>query len=195
MASKNPLDQWLRSTSKSWRSLAQAAVWTCGVIAGFLLPPPVGTSEQQHKIWLRLAQFVVAVLIGLVFVVALKWGRKRHAKYWWVTSFAFLVVSIVSFFIYQYLIDIWTCNYFAEKVVVGTTYTERGRNYVAGNPGIPCDSLLEDFLGRAEQIWERNMIDERRFILAGSYILCLPFVTICLFGVVQAIHCLTQGSA
>jgi len=156
-----------------------------------LLPPPVGISEQQNKVWVRLGQFVVAVLVGLVFVLALKWGRKRHANRWWIVSSAALILSIAAFFVYQHLLQSWTCNYFDVKVVVGTTYTQPGQNYINRNPGIPCDTLVEDFLGRTEEIWENQTINRRRLILAGTYVACLPLFTICLIGVIQAIECVT----
>ena len=81
MRSRGESQRWLEQSRKSWTVLTQAAVWVLGVIGGFLLPPPVGAWPGEEKVWLRLAQFVVTVMIGLVLpllIVTIRHLRQRH---------------------------------------------------------------------------------------------------------------------
>src|ERR1035441_1848740 len=61
------------------------------------------------------------------------------------------------------------------------------------NPNLSLDALLEDFTGRAEDVWTRESINRRRLALAGLYVSCLPWFTVCVVAVVQAIQCLRSA--
>ena len=173
-----------------WTVLVQSALWLLGVIGGFLLPPPVGMGAGEDKTWLRFAQFLVAVLLGLVVFGTFKWHQRKHAAGWWLTACGALLLAIVMFFQYQRLMYGWTGEYDGRLVVVGTEYTPQGRAYVEPNPNLPLTTLLEDFLGRAEDIWTRNSINQRRTVLAGVYVSCLPLLVLSIIAVVQALRCL-----
>jgi hypothetical protein len=167
----------------------QGAIWVSGIIGSFLLPPPVGVLKEEHKLWLRLAQFIIAVLVGLLFILKRKWNKKSQVKWWSVISAAALVLSVACFTGYQYLLYSWTCNYNQQSVVIGTDYTPQGAYYVKQNPqGITCDELVADFAGKVEDIWTKRSINRARLILAGTYISCLPLFTVCLIAVLHAIH-------
>ena len=62
--------RWLQQARKSWLVLMQGVLWVGGVLGGFLLPPPVGVSADDEKTWLRLGQFIVAVVLGLEILAA-----------------------------------------------------------------------------------------------------------------------------
>ena len=189
MAARLSFQAWLRQARKSWLTMSQGALWLGGVLGSFLLPPPVGTQAGEGKVWLRLGQFIVAVLLGLVFFLAQRWRASRYAIAWWMTALAFLAIAIGLFFRYQQLTIDWTGNYQGQKVVIGSVYTEQGASYVAENAGISTDQLIHDFTGKTEDIWQRNTIDRRRLLLAAAYVSCVPAFTICLIAIVQAIQC------
>jgi len=187
MASANQLNQWYKQARNNWAVLAQASIWAIGIIGSFLLPPPVSISKEDEKIWLRLAQFVIAILLGLLFVVARKWNEERHSK-WWATSGAvLLLLSLLLFVGYQYLSFSLTCKYYSQTVVVGSSYTPRGTYYVEKNPGISCETLLKHFAGRVEDVWTKESITRNRIVLAVAYIGSIPFFVACIIGVIQAL--------
>jgi hypothetical protein len=189
MAAHSEIQRWLQQGRKSWVILAQGAAWLGGVLGGFLLPPPVGVSAGEEKIWLRLGQFVIAVVLGLVFFAARKWNQRRHALGWCGTALVFLLLAVGAFFRYQQLTMSWTGNYVGQKIVIGSAYTAQGLAYTATNPRISCDDLIFDFAGRAEDIWTRDSINGRRLVLAATYVSCLPLFAICLIAVVQSVQC------
>jgi hypothetical protein len=189
MAARSEIQRWLQQARKSWLILAQVAAWLGGVLGGFLLPPPVGVSASEEKIWLRLGQFIIAVVLGLVFFAARKWNRRRHALWWCGTALLFLALAVGAFFRYQQLTLAWTGLYVGEKVVVGSVHTPQGLAYTAKNPAISRDDLIFDFAGKTEDIWTRESINRRRLILAATYVSCLPLFAICVIAVVQSIQC------
>jgi hypothetical protein len=184
------LADWLRDTQSSWAVLAQGAVWLLGLLGGFLLSPPVGVSTAEDRTWLRFGQFIVAVLLGLVLFAALKWKRRKHGARWWGAACVSLLLAVVAFFVYQRLLYGWTAEYDGRPIVIGSEYTPHARAYVEKNPNLPLKTLLEDFLGRAEDIWTRNSINQHRLVLAGVYVSCLPLFTLAVIAIVQALRCL-----
>jgi hypothetical protein len=184
--------QWLKRVGKSWLVLAQGALWLGGILGTFLLAPPVGGLSTEAKIWLRLGQFIMAVLLGLVFLAARRWQQQRHAFWWAGLSLLCLLAAVGAFFRYQQLTLAWTGNYTGQRIVVGSELTSHGRSYMQANPDVSRDQLLMDVAGQTETIWTADSINSRRLVLAATYIICLPLFTLCLIAVVQAVHC---GSA
>ena len=76
--------------------------------------------------------------------------------------------------------------------MIGTSYSEHALSYIKENPNATCTSLLEDFAGKAEDIWTGDSINKSRYILAGTYVLNLPLFIVCIIGVVQALSCGNQ---
>ena len=170
-------------------ALTQGALWLCGILGGFLLPPPVGFSTSDDKIWLRLGQFVIAVMLGLVFLTTQRWNQPRHSLRWGGAAAVSLAIAVTAFFCYQQLMLAWTCNYGGDKTVIGSVFTPHGLSYRQKNPEISYDELVGDFAGRTDEIWTRESINRHGLILAATYVSCLPLFTICLIAVVQAIQC------
>jgi protein-S-isoprenylcysteine O-methyltransferase Ste14 len=195
MPARDPFQLWLQQTRKTWGLLAQTGVWLVGVLGSFLLPPPVGIASTQDKTWLRFGQFVVAMVIGLVFFGVFKWKQKKHAKWWWLTSLLCLLFAVGAFFRYQQLTYAWTANYEGETLVVGSVYTEQGKKIITENPELTShlDQLLQEFSGVTANIWTRESIQRRRLLLAATYVSCLPLFTIAVIAVVQAIQCLRSA--
>ena len=189
MSARSEPRQWLNQTRKNWMVLTQGALWLAGILGGFLLPPPVGVSASDEKIWLRLGQFIIAVVLGLVFFAARRWNQPRHALRWGGVALLFLAISVAAFFRYQQMTLAWTADYVGDKVVIGSVYTAQGLSYTDKNPKISSEDLVFDFAGKTQEIWTRDSINRRRLILAATYVSCLPLFTICLIAVVQAIQC------
>jgi hypothetical protein len=180
---------WLKQVRKSWLVLAQGALWLGGILGGFLLPPPVGLQASDEKVWLRLGQFIITVVLGLVFFAARRWRRPCDALWWAATAMLVLAIAVAVFFRYQQLTLAWTGNYDGQKVVVGSALTPHGLAYTQANPDLSRDQLVMDVAGATETVWTRESINRRRLILAATYVSCLPLFTLCLIAVVQALQC------
>ncbi len=180
--------RWLQQARKSWLVLMQGVLWVGGVLGGFLLPPPVGVSADDEKTWLRLGQFIVAVVLGLEILAARRWNQPRHSFRWGAVALLALVIGVAAFFRYQQLTLAWTANYAGDRVVMGAEFTKQGRAYMEANQKISMDELIFNFAGKTEEIWTRDSIDRRRLVLAATYVSCLPLFTICLIALVQAMQ-------
>ena len=137
----------------------------------------------------RLAQFIVAVLVGLIFLLVQNWSKKKHVRRWVFLTVACLVCSVAAFFAYQHYLDSRTCEYAQQTLVIGTHYTAHALTYVKENPNLGCTTLLEDFGGQAADIWTKDSIDASRYLLAALYVLNLPLFTLCIISLVQALYC------
>ncbi len=188
MKSRSENVRWLQAARKSWLLLTQGALWLGGILGGFLLPPPVGVTAADEKIWLRLGQFIVAVVLGLEILAARRWNQPRHSLRWGAVALCSLVIGVAAFFRYQQLTLAWTATYDRDKVIVGAEFTQQGRAYAVANPKISTDELVFDFKGKTDDIWTRESIDGRRLVLAATYVSCLPMFTLCLLAVVQAMQ-------
>lgn len=85
--------------------------------------------------------------------------------------------------------EVTLCQYYGQTVVVGSVYTQQGQYYVGQNPGITCEGLLEDFVGKAEDVWTKESITRCLFLLAGTYLSCVPLFGFCVMSLVQALYC------
>lgn len=188
MKSRSENSRWLQAARKSWLLLAQGALWLGGILGGFLLPPPVGITAADEKVWLRLGQFIVAVVLGLEILAARRWNLPKHSLRWGAVALLTLVIAVGAFFRYQQLTLAWTATYNGEKVVVGTDFTRQGRAYADANPKISTEELIFNFAGKTGQIWTQESIDGRRLVLAAIYVSCLPLFTICLIALLQAMQ-------
>ena len=181
------ISQWLSKTGRLWTVLAQGVVWIVAIISGFLLPPPIGTSEKDERVLPALAAFIIAVLIGLMFIAGQRWNKKKHSVWWGCTSATLLVLAIASLLTYQSLSSSRTCKYNNRLVVIGTEYTEQALRYMGNQSDHSCEYLLDSAAGKTDDIWTKESIDRTRIHLAISYICCIPLFALCIIALVQSI--------
>ena len=77
----------------------EIAVFIFGVVGSFLLPHPGWVSGGGEKTMLRLAQFVAAVLVGLIFLLVQKWNKKKHVARWAILTIVCLVLSLCAYLV------------------------------------------------------------------------------------------------
>lgn len=157
-------------------------------MAGFLLPPPAGIVEDS-RVWVRFAQFVITMVIGLVLLGALRWKSPKYVLRWGTISMVFLALGSVAFFGYQVLVARWTVPYAKQRVVIGDRYTQYGREYLEQHPTLTPEDLVMHFSGKVERIWEPEPLPQRRLCLAVAYVVAMPLFTVSIMSILQAIHC------
>ncbi len=178
--------QWLSRTGRLWVVLAQGAAWILATIGGFLLPPL--TTEEDQRMWPRLAAFIIAVLFGLMFLAGQRWNKRKHLVAWGAASAGLLVLAIASLLAYQLLSFSRTCKYDDKLVVIGTEYTQLALRFMEKQPDHSCEFLLNSAAGKVDDVWTKESIDRSRIQLAASYICCVPLFALCLMAVVQSIY-------
>jgi hypothetical protein len=187
-----PVRQFLSTGHAIWAALLQAAAWIVGVIAGFFQPPSfVGlvtgqllTTENLSK----LAQFIVAVLLGIAFVATVRSRRMRSVRAWALLTLGALALAVILFFVHLDLVSDWTCSYSGTRVVVGSELTDPHGSYMQGRGrGKTCDIWINDHLGDVTAIWTRRSILRREIVLLLTYIAAVPLFALCLMATFQMV--------
>jgi hypothetical protein len=157
------------------------------------LPPPIGLSPGDEKIWQSFAKFIVTVLVGLLFIAARRYNESTYLRVWTAVAAVLLVFAVADFLAYQNFLDSRTCAYDSGRIVIGSAYTSHGLDYLKKNPGMSCEDLILDHTGKADQIWTGDSIAHNRMVLAEMYIGCLPLFTACIIAILQAVSLSRKG--
>jgi len=165
----------------SWNLIAQVGVWVMGIVTGFVLTPQMGGPQDEQSIW-NLTQFVINILIGLMFLLTIKAKKKAHLKYWVAATLLTLSIGLVAYFSYMNQRGNCSCRYYSKTVLIGTTLLE------ARESNRPCEELLKIHAGDVSEIWTRPSINRCRTILAISYISTVPMFALSLICVVQSFY-------
>jgi hypothetical protein len=182
-------NQRFRDAGNLWKGLAQAGAGILCVIIGFALPAPFGSSGDDERASLVLASFLVAVLVGLVFVAGQRFALRKHLRWWWMGSAGFLTVSVSAFIGYGYLSQAWSCTYNNKRVLIGSVETPLAENRRKARPNEQsCEDMLMAASGHVDWVYTKESIERSRIILEILYIAITPFLALCVIGVVQAIY-------
>lgn len=178
-----------QTLKKHWGFLSQIASIIAGIIGGILIPPSVLEPVISTGRAKGLAIFIVTVVVGLFLLISRRSKGQKAISRWLIATGFFLAFSIASFFIFLKVYADQTCMYAGHKVPIGTVYTAKGSSYVSENPHVNnCETLINDFVGKTNEIWTDESINNWRLILFALYL--LTFVLMSLV-VLSLIHLLT----
>jgi hypothetical protein len=151
-----------------WTPIAKASAWLTALIATFVLAPPALSPTEDQNLMLRLAQFVLAVLIGLFFLRP----AALSSRTWRWLSIGFLAAGIGLFFGYDIARTAWSCTYdVTSRLVTGSDSSLSALALAdrARYPGLPCERLLMDAGGHTEQLWPESQLLGRYIAMCGLY--------------------------
>lgn len=175
-------DSFTKRSKNDWTRIAQLGTWVLGIVSGFVVAPQLGGPEEEASVW-KLAQFVVNILVILMFIATSRFDSKDHLKHWIIATIATLLLGLAAYFSYLNQQGSCTCKYYAKTVLIGTHL-----NNPEKEGEIPCEELLKDHTGAVEEIWTKESINRCRLVLGMSYILTIPMFAICLISALQAFY-------
>lgn len=188
-----PPDSPIRRVDKLWKTLVPVATLIMGTIGNFWVPPPPGPAgevEGSDRIFFYFAQFVIAILLGLMVLPMMKWCcLKRHAWFWGKVAAAVLVAGIVAFFSYQNLLGDWTVVHDGRRMYVGSEVKPEVAEFVRRHLSMSKSELLENAGWDPRLIWTENSLARRRLVLAVFYVLCAPLFAVAIVSVAQIVYC------
>lgn len=164
----------LGSLRTHWSLLAKTAAWLIGVVATFVVSPPMLSAGDPTNFLLRFSQFVFAILVGLYFFSP---GRVAVQR-WRLVSLSLLAAGVALFFVYVLLTSFWSCQYdVVGKLVIGddNAMTPAARRFFEGG-ATTCERLIMAASGSTELIWPRGDLITRYVVMSVAYtaaILCL----------------------
>ena len=165
-------------------TLSSTAGFIVAIVGGFI--EPVGTSDEERRLLQRFAPVAVALLVGIVFLVARRLSSSKFQMLWVAATIINVVLFVTAFFFYTNYVYTRTCEFDNNRMLIGTRYTPHTIKYLEANQGISCARLLDNFAGRPDDIWTAESINESRRFRDRSY-----FSVITLF----ALAFLTLGQA
>lgn len=183
----NSVGHILDSLRRSWARLAQFAVWATAAIATFVMSPPRKTPALEEATWVRLTQFVLVIVLGLIIA---QLSRRRYLRSIYVTlSSVFLVLALTGFFMNMMVIDKWTCQ-FDERgpMVIGETLTNRAKAHIQKYPDVSCSILIQDFAGNLSEIWTGYEVTTRHALLVGLYLLTVLSFSLSMVFMLEALR-------
>lgn len=151
----------------TWAELAQLAVVIASAWGASLVPAP-GALDPSLRPW---PTPIVVALLGLFIVAAQRrrpmFDSRRRGAPALVLSLALALLGIV---IYFYLVEAWTCRYYAEVRVTGSELTPYAADYLQQDPALSCEELLKRFTGRSDEIWKPASSLPRELILNVTHL-------------------------
>jgi hypothetical protein len=169
--------------------LLQAAFWVLNLLAGFvLLPPKSKFGDTAPEVTFKFTQFIIALFLGLMFLVTRHWGTREDLKKWAYLAVISLLMSVGLFLCNEQLLKEWTAPFFNTRIVIGSVYTPKGAKIAQKKGTDDPEELLASELGNAEEIWEPATIKPRVFTLSALYICSMQLFTFTLISVVQTIY-------
>lgn len=182
MTTTTTFNKWTHNVRKVLGYLASLSAFLVGWISKFMWP--IG---EDKKALVYFAPFIAMVIAGVVFLAGQLWRQKKHEKRWIAIAVISLIVSTGMFLGYRHLVSMKTCTYDRQIIIVGSVYTSRGEAYTKQNPGISCETIVYDFAGQVDEIWTKDSINQSRFILEITYVICVALFALCLMSLGQAI--------
>jgi hypothetical protein len=187
------MNELLKNLRRTWGTLAQAACWIGVAIGTFVPEPPLTTLTAPPDVALkRFAQFLGAVVLGVLLVLCRKWQQREHVKAWIVVTAVMATLTLGAFFGERAARSAWTCGYAGRTITIGTRLTSDAQAYSSKLGGeATCDRLLADYGGDAFQVWHRED-SERHYLLLSVLMIAIWLGSAsCIISVTQALRCAT----
>lgn len=175
---------------ENWETPAKIAVWITTLVGLFLLPPPslwhstsamAATSSPEQ--WLRLGQFLVAIVVGLFF---LRPGDGADRNRWRALAIGGAVLGVALFVAIQFLTPAWACGYIDEVVIKGSVLSQDAAPWA--KQGADCARLIGLAAGETNEVWPESELVQRFVMLAGLYTLTMLAFAVAALATIQFVR-------
>ena len=178
----------LEDHQSKWKLAAKIAAWLTGLVATFIVSPPMLTTPDSTNFLLRFSQFVFAVLVGLYFLGPSSVSRQR----WRRISVGLLATGFALFVAYVWLTSLWSCQYDdVGKLVIGGQLSPEARAYVARQGQATCKQLLMAADGESDRVWSRDGLIFRYLLMSVTYTVAILSLSSAAMAMLQS---LDQGA-
>lgn len=174
--------------------LIQAGLSIFTILATFVFPLRVDNFTEDDAVFSGFAKFIMALIIGIMYVLFLKFSDKRHATIWWIACIICMIAGTVLFFSYDSARQN-RVNYFDKVFVIGDDedLTQPALDLLKKNPVMtPQDLMLNFAIDSPEKlsyIWKKEGIRTNRMNLIYTYLTTILFFSLSLLTIIQAIQC------
>jgi len=140
-----------RRRGPSSAEIAELGIVLAAAWGSSLLPAP-SALDSTARPW---PTAVAVAMLGLFSIAAQRrWpSALDSARHGASVMIGCLVLALAGVVAYFYLVELWTCRYYAEARVTGAELTPFAAEYLRQEPATSCTELLKRFTGRADEIW------------------------------------------
>lgn len=182
----------LEQVKKHWDTPAKIAVWLTALIGLFVLPLPrlwPSTSElgatSDPTQWLRLSQFLVAIVVGLFFLRPRKVAQRIA---WRPVAIGAALLGVALFVGVQFVTPAWTCGFIDEVVVRGAGYLPGVATSMPPAALADCSRMIALATGETSDLWPEHEIVTRFVILAAIYTLTVLAFAIAALATIESVR-------
>ncbi|NBW06648.1 MAG: hypothetical protein EBR82_01310 [Caulobacteraceae bacterium] len=169
-----------------WGVVAKIAACLAGIIGTFLITPPLLSVESTDASILYFAQFVLAILVGLFFVIPS--SKVRDSQWRWI-SLAGLVIGICLFFAYVQVSAQWTALYKDVGVtVIGGNLTDAGKVLQAETGAVLPGDLIFQASGDVDLLWPRSERLTRYLVICGLYTVAMISLSVSAMAMIEFVR-------
>jgi hypothetical protein len=181
---------FLGNLKNSWAPLANAAIFLSGLVIVFVSAPARLWHDAPPSNALRFTQFILALVLGLlVYASGNRPPTPKTRRFWLASVVVTMLLGIALYLSYQAFSDSWTCEYDQHgPVVIGTTFTPATTKYLETNQIADCKRMLAVFAGNTPEIWQRDELLKRHFILTILFSATVLLLSVAAISVVQLIR-------
>jgi uncharacterized membrane protein HdeD (DUF308 family) len=182
------MKELLNGIRRVWGHLVQLACWIAVAVGTFLPQPPLMSLTAPPDRALRyFAQFIGAVLLGVIYILCLRWDRKEHVRRWILVIAVSLIVTMGAFFGERAARAAWTCDFAGRVITIGGRLTSDAAAYQKQvGHSLKCHVLLNDYGGDPSEVWEGA--EFRYFWLSALMLTVWLGASISIMSVSQAIR-------
>lgn len=189
------MTELLKSLRKQWGALAQVACWIAVTVGTFApQPPPSDLTAPPDEALKHFAQFLGAVLIGILAALCHRFQERIHLRPWMVATAIMAALLLGTFLGERAVRSDWTCRFAGKEMTIGAELTDDARAYRAKRGGeVTCSQLLADYGGDAFQIWHRADAERHYLWLSELLIAIWLCAAACIVCVTQVVRCAVGG--
>lgn len=188
------LKGWLQGSRDLWSTVTKGTVWLVVAVGPLLKTPDLGLQDTGQKTWMYFTSFLLSVGVGLIFLMAKKWNKKKDLLRWAIASAVFLALGSAGFVSYEVLKGNWTVSYQGAEYVVGPekNLMPDARALGEKNDAVLLEKLTVTTYEKGE-IWDKGSLQKRWRTLALLRVPTFQFFAICIITLTQALRCSAAG--
>jgi len=176
----------LDAFKEHWGVVAKIAAWLTGVIGTFLITPPLLSLDRGDSNMLYFAQFVLAIVVGLFFIVP---SSRVRGPQWRLISIVALVAGIGLFFAYVLFFARWTAMYEGVgRMVIGETLSEVGKQIQTEFHTTSPGRTIWLVNGEVEALWPQGERLTRYLALCGMYTAAMIALSVSAMSMIEFVR-------
>lgn len=180
---------------EKWNLFVQVGAWILTVLGTFIVQPPLLNLAAEHKID-AFTKFLIASFVALLFIPLRKRSIKKFYPFWYKVAIVLFALSVFSIAAYSKLLNDWSVKFYNSKVlVIGSNMYPEAKEFKKklalklNRHHVDDETFVKARQGLTYSIWPKQELQNRFYIIAVFYMLCIAITGSFIITVIQSIYC------